>query len=200
MKSAKSRLCLCCEEAFNVDRRNVLRQKYCSVPACQKASKKASQARWYSKPENVDYHKGPVAVARVAEWKRANPALVAGQRARKAAGVQDTCIAQTIGIKHELAILSNPAESSLEPESAVVQDFISMQPLVVIGLIAHFFNILVQEDMVSTTRRLQQLGEDIANGKGSDDCVQKYDLHGTSASRAGPVQLGRSALSPQQTL
>lgn len=196
MKSAKSRLCLWCAEAFDVDRRNVLRQKYCSAPGCQKASKKASQARWLSRPENADYHKGPVAAARVAEWKKANPELVAGQRARKAAVVQDICIAQAIELKRELSIFADTAESSPGPESAVVQDFIIVQPLVVIGLIAHFFNILVQEDMVSTTRRLQQLGEDIANGRGPDDCVQKGDLSGASAARAGAVQLGRSAPGP----
>jgi hypothetical protein len=193
MKSTKSRLCLWCGEAFDVDRRNVLRQKYCSVPACQKASKRASQARWLSRPENADYHKGPVAAARVAEWKKANPELVAGQRARKAAVVQDIYIVQAIELKQELSIFSNPAESSPEPESAVVQDFITVQPLVVIGLIAHFFNILVQEDMVSTTRRLQQLGEDIANGRSPDGCAKAGNLSGASAACAGAVQLGGSA-------
>ena len=193
MKCAKSHRCLWCAEAFDVDRRNVLRQKYCSAPACQKASKKASQAKWLARPENVDYHKGPVAAARVAEWKKANPELVAGQRARKAAVVQDICIAQAIELKRELAILANPAESSPAPECAVVQDFITVQPLVVIGLIAHFFNILVQEDMVSTTRRLQQLGEDIANGRSPDGCAKADNLSGASAARAGAVQLGGSA-------
>ena len=38
-----------CGQIFRPDPRNV-RQRYCSAPACRKASKAASQARWLSNP------------------------------------------------------------------------------------------------------------------------------------------------------
>jgi hypothetical protein len=44
------------------------RQRYCLAPRCRAASKAASQARWLAAPENRDYFRGPVNVARVREW------------------------------------------------------------------------------------------------------------------------------------
>jgi hypothetical protein len=196
MKRVNSRKCLYCKHPFEADSRNAFHQKYCPEPACQKASKKASQSKWLARPENVDYHKGPFAAARVAKWKKENPELVAGQRARMAAVVQDICNAQVVDSKEELSILQNPAECAAEPDSPVVQDFTTMQPLVVIGLIAHFFNILVQEDISSVTRRLQELGKDIANGRSTHDFLKTGNfgnVPGTTAAGAGAVQLGGSA-------
>jgi hypothetical protein len=64
MKRGK-RKCLCCEEIFQPDPRNRHHQRYCSKPACQRASHAASQRRWLNKPENRDYFRGPIHVARV---------------------------------------------------------------------------------------------------------------------------------------
>jgi hypothetical protein len=51
--------CLHCKKLLVPDHRNRGRQKYCSAPACQQASKQASQQRWTRKPENRDYFRGP---------------------------------------------------------------------------------------------------------------------------------------------
>jgi hypothetical protein len=63
------------------------------------------------------------------------------------------------------------------------------QPYVFVGLIAHFFNITLQDDIASTTRSLQKLGEDIANGRGPDEFGKTGDLPRTTAPGAGAVQL-----------
>jgi len=50
MKRGTRRKCLCCGSLFRPDPRNRRHQRYCSQPACRKASKAASQRRWLSKP------------------------------------------------------------------------------------------------------------------------------------------------------
>ena len=82
-----------------------------------------------------------------------------------------------------------PEELSLVPASPALQDVIMSQPYVFVGLIAHFFNLTLQDDIASTTRSLQKLGEDIANGRNPNEFGKTGDLFGTNAARAGSVQL-----------
>jgi len=188
MKPANVRRCLSCEAPFDADRRNAYHQKYCSAPACQKVSKTASQRAWSTKQENLAYHCGAGAVARVQAWQAQHPQYRARQKAQRAAALQDLCDAQVPETKQEIEIASNPVEIA----GPALQDFIHTQPLVFIGLIAHFFNITLQDQMELTTNRLQQLGEDIVNGRGPDGYAKAGGLSGTVASRAGAVQLGGS--------
>jgi hypothetical protein len=69
MGFGQRRKCKCCHSLFRPDRRNRVRQHYCSAPACRAASKAASQARWLAKPDNRDYFRGPGNVARVRAWR-----------------------------------------------------------------------------------------------------------------------------------
>ena len=46
-----------------------------------------------------------------------------------------------------------------------LQEVLSAQPAVLIGLIAHLTDSPLQEDIVRSTRRLLQLGQDILNGR-----------------------------------
>jgi hypothetical protein len=188
MKSAKRRLCLWCEGAFDVDRRNAHHQQYCSAPVCRKASKSASQRAWSAKPANRDYHSGPDAVARVRAWQADHPQYRERQEAKRTNALQDHCDAQVLELKQETLIAPQPEKTS----DPALQDFIHTQPLVFIGLIAHFFNITLQDDMAHTTRRLQQLGEDIANGRWPGECVQTGDLFRAHTPGASAIQLGGS--------
>lgn len=147
---------------------------------------------WSAKPENRNYRSGPDAVARVRVWQDNHPQYRERQEAKRAIALQDHCDAQVLELKEETLIAPN-SDKIAEP---ALQDFIHTQPLVFIGLIAHFFNISLQDDMAHTTRRLQQLGEDIANGREPGECVQTGDLFRMFAPGAGAVQLGGSALSP----
>ena len=193
MKPARSRVCLCCEEAFQADRRNAYQQKYCSAPACRKASKAASQRSWIAKPENRNYHSGPEAVARVRDWQVTHPEYRDRQNAKRANALQDLCSVQVHDLKQESIILPNQGEIAVAPISPALQDFIVTQPYVFVGLIAHFFNITLQDDIASTTRSLQKLGEDIANGRGPDEFGKAGDLPRAHAPGTGAVQLGGSA-------
>ena len=58
MAHGDRRKCKCCLKLFRPDPRSRHHQRYCSVPACRAASKVASQAPWFAKPENQDYFRG----------------------------------------------------------------------------------------------------------------------------------------------
>jgi hypothetical protein len=181
MKPAKRRLCLCCENPFEADKRNARHQKYCSKPACRKASKAASQSLWLAKPENVNYHCGPVAVSRVSEWQKTHPEFRKRQKIKRVTALQDDCEVQVHELKQESVLLPNHEEISVLPVTPALQDFIITQPYVIVGLIAHCFNLTLQEDIANTIRSLQNLGEDIANGRGADELFKTGDLFGAHA-------------------
>lgn len=194
MKPAKSRQCPCCKEPFKADTRNIRHQKYCASPSCRKVSKAESQRLWLAKPGNENYHCGPVAVARVSAWQKAHPEFRERQRAKRRYALQDNCPVQVPESTQELIILPIREELSVLPVPAALQDFITTQPFVFVGLIAHFFNLTLQDDIANTTRSLQRLGEDIANGRGQDEFFKAGNLFGAHAAGAGAVQLGGSAI------
>jgi len=194
MKPAKDRRCLCCKEPFKADTRNIRHQKYCSAPTCRKVSKVASQRLWLAKPGNKNYHRGPIATVRVSDWQKAHPEYRERQKIKRAAALQDHCDVQVPESTQELLILPAYEDISVLPVPLALQDFITTQPYVFVGLIAHFFNLTLQDDIANTTRTLQKLGEDIANGKGQDEFFKTANLFGAHAAGAGAIRLGGSAL------
>lgn len=183
MKSIKPHHCLNCHAVFTADPRNARHQKYCAAPGCRHASKAASQAAWSAKVENVHYHRGPVAVARVRAWQNDHPEYRVRQRIKRATALQDHCPVQVLESKQETGIVAPDQKVA----GAALQDFINTQPLVFVGLIAHFFNMTLQDDIANTARRLQQLGEDIAHGRSADAFLKTAHLCRTAAAGASAV-------------
>jgi hypothetical protein len=126
-------------------------------------------------------------VARVTDWQKSHPEYRERQKAKRGVALQDDCIVQLPESTQELLIL--PAAEALSdlPVSSALQDFISTQPYVFVGLIAHFFNLTLQDDIANTTRSLQRLGEDIANGRGQDEFFKAGNLFGAHAAGANAV-------------
>ena len=150
MARGDRRKCKCCLRLFRPDPRNRHHQRYCSAPRCRAASKASSQARWVTKPENHDYFRGPVNVARVRRWRLGNPGY--WRRTRRPHGaLQDVSMTQVIG----------SAAETVDFVRSPLQDVISAQPAVLIGLIAHIVGTPLQDDIVRTTDRLLRLGRDI---------------------------------------
>jgi len=145
--------CCHCNRLFEPDARNRNRQRFCAKPECRKASKALSQKKWQEKPENRDYFKGPENVARVRQWRRQNP----GYWKRPPPGevaLQDPLNmqpAENDSDNHDNDVLSNSA----------LQDLLSVQPAVIIGLIANFIGSALQDDIAITLQRMQQSGQDI---------------------------------------
>jgi len=162
MAKAGQRKCLCCKGLFDPDPRNINRQRYCSNTDCRLASKLASQAAWLTKPQNMDYFRDPVHVARVQAWRAAHPGYSRAKpnQVATAATLQDSLIVQLIDSIEETPIRTEMPESS---GFAALQDLLNAPTPVLAGLIAHLFDVTLQEDITTTTRRLVQMGHDLMN-------------------------------------
>jgi hypothetical protein len=165
MAQSGQRKCLCCGLFFNLDHRNRKRQRYCSATACRRASKAASQAAWLAQPQNSEYFCGPVHVARAQAWRAAHPGYRRG-RHRTPPALQDLLIAQVPDSTEESA---NRGEIAAAPAAPALQDSLNTLPPALAGLIAHLFDVRLQDDMAATTRRLVQLGHDVINGSRGED-------------------------------
>ena len=189
MAQAGQRKCLCCGLLFDPDHRNRERQRYCAAADCRRASKAASQAAWLVQPGNADYFRGPMHVARVQAWRAAHPGYGGGKR-RTPRALQDPLITQVHDPDEES---THRGESAAAPAAARLQDpWMTLSPAWV-GLIAHLFEVTLQEDMACTTRRLVQLGHDVINGnRGADSqtaCGQTTAAARSAAPGARAVQL-----------
>jgi len=166
MAQSGQRKCLCCKLFFDPDHRNRERQRYCTQPECRRASKTASQAAWLAQPGNHDYFRDPVHVARVHAWRAAHPGYSRGKR-RKPTPLQDGLFTQVDDSIEETPIRGEIADA------AALQDLLiapSASPSpVLVGLIAHLFEVTLQEDIAATTRRLVQLGHDVINRSRDED-------------------------------
>ena len=176
--------CKHCRKLFPPDPRNAKRQKYCRESDCRKASKKDSQQRWLNKPENRDYFRCPENVTRVQQWRKANP----GYSKKNQNALQEPLIRQH----------SENIDDTNELESVALQDLLNPQPSVLIGLIANFTGLALQDDIAKTVRRLQQLGQDIINPatptKGGRNDIKNPYFEKSHPKSSQTVQLGRSAI------
>ena len=150
MARGERRKCKSCLRLFRPDPRGHGRQQYCSAPRCKRASKAASQARWLAKPENGGYFRDPWHVARVREW-RARKGSYWPTPSGAGNALQDVKMAQAVD---NTSKMSNFAASPL-------QEIITAQPAVLLGLIAHLIGTPLQDDIARVVRRLLRLGQDI---------------------------------------
>ena len=91
MKGPVRRKCLCCQEFYRPDHRNLRHQRYCSEPACRKESKAQSQRRWLQRPENENYFRGPDNSQRVKEWRKRNPGYWHKKKSSAQTPLQEVC-------------------------------------------------------------------------------------------------------------
>ena len=149
------RKCKCrnCHKFFRPDHRNAQKQKYCSEPACRKASKAASNARWLAKPENRNYHSGPDNVLRVQEWRKQNPGYSQRKDGKDPKALQD----------HLNGKITKKQAVTEQLTPAALQGLLMAQHAVLVGLIAHLTENALQDDIYRSTLRMQQLGNDVLN-------------------------------------
>ena len=182
MAQPGQRKCLCCGSFFDLDHRNRERQRFCSATQCRRASKAASQAAWLAQPQNSGYFRDPVHVARVRVWRAAHPGYSRG-KPRRAPALQDPLIQQVLD-----SVEQYPIRGELAAASAL-QDLLEAPSPVLAGLIAHLFEVTLQEDIAATTRRLVQLGHDVIN-RSRDEDSQAGATPRAAAPGARAVQLG----------
>lgn len=143
----KKRKCWNCHKLFRPDSRNQAKQKYCSETDCRLASKAASQQRWLAKEGNQNYFKDADNVKRVQEWRKENP----GYWRRNLNALQENSFGKSVIDQIDTAKLTEDA----------LQELLTAQGAVLVGLIATFTGDTLQENIASTARKMQQLGNDI---------------------------------------
>jgi len=163
MKRNEPRKCNNCNELFAPDPRNVNKQKHCRKPQCRKASKAASQKKWLSKPENQGYFSGPDNVERVQKWRQKNPGY--SRRKKQPMALQDHLPIQPTENKRDIP----------KQPSYALQDLLTVQPAVIIGLISSYIGSSLQDDIARTLLRMEQFGQEILlfqtqNKGGTHDC------------------------------
>ncbi len=72
-------ICRNCSCLFTPNPKTAGKQKYCSAPECKRASKKASQQKWYAK--NKGYFKGRYPYLKI--WLEKNPGYLKMYRQKK---------------------------------------------------------------------------------------------------------------------
>jgi hypothetical protein len=190
------RICLHCNQIFFPDGRNRHRQRFCSQPACRRASHAASQAKWLK--QNPDYFRGPEHVRRVQKWRQAHPGYA---RRKPAPPLQAVFPLKPIAPQTVADKPSPPTLQPLQDHSPPLQDFIVYKYLMV-GLLAHQFDCALQEDIHRTLRCLIDKGRDLLgptpgtpwlnlNPKSKHDAKETPPSR-TPAPRAGAVQLAGS--------
>jgi hypothetical protein len=173
MTPVGQRKCHHCKEFFVPDARHRQRQRYCAAPACRRASKAASQARWLTQPENRDYFCGPENVQRVQAWRAANPGYRRGDR-RKQPALQEMMKAQV-----------TPGQAAADQdEGQALQETWRAQPPLLVGLIAHLTGTALQEDMAPVMRRLITRGQALLEPNPKKHDRKTSPLPGTRAAGA----------------
>jgi hypothetical protein len=170
MAGRGQRKCKSCRRLFRPDSRNRRHQRYCSEELCRAASKAASQARWLSQPENQDYFRGKAAVDRVRAWRSQHPGY---WRLGPCSGapLQDVLTEQAIESTSKKGVSARPP----------LQEVLSAQPAVLIGLIAHIAGTPLQDEITVAAGRLLRLGNEILATSGSQTSARA-----TSGSRGPP--------------
>ena len=160
------RKCRCCMEFFAPECRNAFHQSDCSKPECRRASKAASQRRWLAKPANRNYFRDQENVRRVQEWRQAHP----GYWRKKSAPPKATEPLAGQGVAGGRVLVTQPPQSS-----STLQDVCLADHPVFIGLISMLTQTTLQEDIASTTRKLEAKGRDILGLGGSSPSQTVYD-------------------------
>lgn len=150
-RRSRRRKCRHCRELYVADYRNFWHQQYCRKPHCRRASKKASQQRWLSSKKGQGYFQGPENVERVRQWRAAHPGYWKRSQTRCVNALQDVCFSQSNGTKEDTPVLAVHA----------LQDVCSLQPALIIGLIASLTGTTLQDEIARTTRRFIVSGKNI---------------------------------------
>ena len=149
MGLVKRKKCQHCQQLFIPDPRNAKRQQYCRKPACRKASKAASQKKWLHKPANRNYFQGPTNVHRVQQWRKANPGYSRRKPTLTKNALQDSLIQQSIDLN----------DNTDEFTSTALQDLLTLQPSVLIGLIAQLTGFALQDDIALAAPSYATIGQ-----------------------------------------
>lgn len=181
----RKRKCHCCGDLYKPDPRVESKQMYCCAPECRKASQAASWARWFNRPENKDYYKGPEQVEKTQDWRRQNPGYW-----KKATTTKNALPKE---ITAQDAVMQG--DSTGLNCDALPKEILS-QPALLVGLIANLTGSALPKEIAESSMRFLHLGQDILgivpgiSPKGGLDGNEMYYMSGKVAACTAAVQLG----------
>ena len=188
MRQIKQRKCLACGKLFQPDYRVGQKHRYCSSAPCRQASHRASQARWFRKPENRKYFQGSLHVDRVRKWQKAHPDW-RRRRRKRASGLHDMRFLQDL-----------PVQEDTRGEGVGLHDLMFSQPPVVVGLVACLTGsgVGLHDEIEQTLRKMHVHGQAILGmrpgiqpkGTVRHESSQTSVVSGASAASSAAVQLG----------
>ena len=186
-KRRRKRKCACCRELYLPDPRHLHDQKYCSKPACRRASKQASQRRWYYSEKGTEYRDPEFNKQRMGEWRANHPGYSKRRGTRAGCALQDMKVSEVADAQEVAPSLNDLA----------LQDLMSAQPALVVGLVAHLTGSALQETIAETSRRFVLLGRDILGAgpgsnpkaEGADETAKAHSMPGAFAPGTGQLQL-----------
>ena len=175
------------------DSRHFRDQKYCSAPACRKASKKASHQRWLESDKGAEYRDPEEIKRRVREWRAVHPGYWKRKGLVNSDALQETKSPEPVDVKDVIASLAFPA----------LQDLTDTQRVLYVGLIALLTGNTLQETIESDCHRIVLLGQDILdnvsgiNPKGDRENDRKTDsVFEEDPENTPTVQLAGSSSGP----
>jgi hypothetical protein len=148
MHTPGQRKCRHCSQFFVPDPRNRYHQRYCGRAACRQASKRVSQGKWESRPENRDYNRSAEKAVKVKAWQAAHPGYWKRRRSQKAV------LPEVLPVE-----VTSAQADGRQDGGGVLPDLWHGQPPVVIGLIAQMTGCVLPEDIAAVTGRLIVRGQ-----------------------------------------
>jgi hypothetical protein len=145
----KRHKCRGCSTFFFPDYRNRGHQHYCGKPDCRRASKLASQRRWYRQPKNLSHFRNGEGTARVQAWRKRHPGYW-----RKKNLVSD----HTQTTQDQALNLEQSSRNVLRSLPRALQDYCLAQEPAFIGLLSMFMGSTLQDDIQGFARRLIEQG------------------------------------------
>ncbi len=117
-RQVRKRKCKNCKIYFLPDPRNRRRQRFCSHPSCQKASKADSQRRWLQKPENQNEFKCAHNVKRVQAWRKNHPDYWRRRKTDKEKALQEPLPGEIVAEREdETPLTEDASQDSLSVEN-----------------------------------------------------------------------------------
>ena len=210
MTRRRRRKCQHCRRLYQPDPRNRWHQKYCSEPACQQASKRASYRHWARSALGRRYARRPEQSEDVRIWRAAHPGYWKRSR-KKPVALPDVLMPQPLtpsGDKPKLieVLLANLA-TLLGQFPLAAANFDALKPLALpdvlftqssawFGLVSMLMGGALPEDIASFTRQAILRGQEIQGrmtpGSAAHVNSQASHLPSAAAPGAAAVQLGGS--------
>ena len=186
MTRCRRRKCRHCRKLYQPDPRNRWHQRFCSEPACQQASKQASQRHWARSALGRRYARRPEHTQHVRNWRAEHPRYWKRKR-QKPVALRDVLIPQppTPSVDKQSLIgapltipaalpddLSSTASKLDALKPLALPDVLFTQSPAWFGLISQLIGGALPEDIASFTRRAILLGQQIQGlrmGQGASD-------------------------------